>query len=97
MELSQKLSMPMSEELVQKLTKEKAAGETLLIQTLELRGALESIVSLTDDPTPFGVGEREHQRKYLEVHRELALLREKSADLSRKKVWLLACYVCQSI
>ena len=86
LELSQKLSMPMSEELERKFKEEKKAGEVLLIQTLELRGALERVLSLEDDPALSEKEEESLQWRYVEIHRELVLLRERSAALSNKKV-----------
>jgi len=90
MELSQKLSMPVSEELEKRFREEKKAGQALLIQTLELRGALEKVLSLEDDPAPSEVEEVSLQRRYVEIHRELVLLRERSAALSNKKVLALS-------
>lgn len=99
LELCKKLSMPVSTEMERKFQDQNRAGETLLIETLELRGALERILVLmepspTEDGGVDGRGEGEgsrpselvQQQKYVALHNEMMRLREIGTSFSMKKV-----------
>ena len=74
----------------EKLSSEKQEGEQALIKSLTLRSYLEGVTSLSDASEGLcSEGEiAEEQETYLQLHRKLEELREASAGLSRKKVFL---------
>ena len=59
-----------------------------LMETLELRGAIERILALRHTThSSKGAGQWvELQKRYIEAHEELVQLRQLSAELSKKKV-----------
>ena len=65
------------------------------METLELRGAIERILSLRQYTCDEGAGQEtegvELQKRYIEAHQELAQLRQLSAELSKKKVSHMGC------
>ena len=68
------------------------------METLELRGAIERMLSLRDFTQSLekGAGQEneveEMQRRYIEAHRKLAQMRQLSAEISKKKVSLWAVH-----
>ena len=84
--------MPISEEMERRLQDERKAGETLLLETLQLRGALETALCMLDPDHSGGEGsERAMQDDYVKVHNELTLRRETGSMLSKKKVSYFQC------
>lgn len=92
MELFRKLSTPISEETQRRMMEDRQAGQVQLMETLELRGAIERILALRHTShSSKGAGQWvELQKRYIEAHGELTQLRQLSAELSKKKVLALS-------
>ena len=91
LELCKKASMPVSMDMERKFQDQNRAGATLLLEMLELRGALERSLVLVE-PVPRQKGEEpcppelERQNRYVKLHTEVIGLRDVGTDLSKKKV-----------
>ena len=74
--------------MIVKLKSEQKEGEQELFQTLTLRSYLEGMASLADtsEDVQSEGATFELQEKYVQLHRQLEQLREKSAELSKIKV-----------
>lgn len=96
LDLSGKLSLPLSSEREEQFRTEQRMAESTLLQTLQLRGALEAALCLLnslENGTEGGRGDGEDfhlQERYVEKHHELEKLREMRSELSKKKVLALS-------
>lgn len=76
----------MSHDLGQRLQKEQAEAENVLLEMLQLRSMLEGTLSFSDEKNQDEVEVWEVQSRYIQLHSELCQLRSKSAALSSEKV-----------
>ena len=88
MEFNERLGSSVPQLFGEKLQREKAGAEEVLLNMLELRSTLEGSVVLCDEAEAKTAQEWKLQMKYIRLHDDLAKLRQRSSTMSSEKVCL---------
>ena len=89
LDVSDRLTTPLSGGLRSQLMTQCGEGEQLLSETLTLRAALHKIMTRGKGREAEGGEAKQRQDEYVRLHTELTTLRAKSSFFSKRKVRLL--------